>query len=152
MGKNRWPRLLNTHTQKKKWRSFKSLISAWVSCSQTKKLRGPSAAVLPRGTAWFIGMPNKAFMLGILNIPLPFCEKQNKVYKTPIHITSYCAYARHVFKWILQQKKKTFTNPGEAINLKKSTFVRLKDRYKNECGQWIDHFIHGVHLKHFSFF
>jgi hypothetical protein len=31
--------------------------------------------------------------------------------------------------------KKTLTNPGEAINFKKSTFVRLRDRYKNECGQ-----------------
>jgi len=30
--------------------------------------------------------------------------------------------------------------------------VRLKDQYKSECGQWIDHFIYGGHLKHFSFF
>jgi hypothetical protein len=31
--------------------------------------------------------------------------------------------------------KKTLTNPGEAINLKKRTFVRLRDQSKNECGQ-----------------
>ena len=43
-------------------------------------------------------------------------------------------------------------NPCEAINFNKSIFVRLNDQYKNECGQWIDHFIYGVHLKHFSIF
>ena len=45
--------------------------------------------------------------------------------------------------------EKTLTNPGEAI---KYLFVRLKDQYKSECGQWIDNFIYGGHLKHFSKF
>ncbi len=31
-----------------------------------------------------------------------------------------------------EEIEKTLTNPGEAIKFKKSTFVRLKDRYKNE--------------------
>ncbi len=39
-----------------------------------------------------------------------------------------------------------------GYNFQKKYFVRLNDLYKSECGQWIDHFIYGGHLKHFSNF
>jgi hypothetical protein len=33
-----------------------------------------------------------------------------------------------------RRNRKTFPNPGEAINFKKNKLVWLNDQYKSECG------------------